>query len=134
MARGKRNGVKSKLLEAMLGNTSWLVSHAMALNEEGRAQEAETEWLRAGQHEEQVACLLEAEGHDTEAGVHHVSAASCYARVHDYVRAVTLLRSALSFTLRQAYRREVEKLLDEWRPKARKQLRRHAREKLATTP
>src|SRR6516162_1228241 len=117
MARSKRNGTKSKLLEGMLGNTSWLVSHAMALTEEGRGKEAETEWLRAGQREEQVACLLEAEGHDTEAAVHHVSAASCYARVHDYVRAVGLLRSALSFALRQAYRRDVQKLLEEWLPK-----------------
>src|SRR5688500_11809622 len=105
MPRAK-NGTKSKLLEEMLSRTSWLVSHAMTLTDQGRDQEAETEWLRAAEREVEVACLLQAEGHEMEAAVHHVGAASCYARVLRYVHAVALLRSALSFSLRTAYRRE----------------------------
>jgi hypothetical protein len=131
MARGI-NATKSKLLEDMLSKTSWLVSHAMALTDQGSSEEAGSEWLRAAIHEEQVACLLEAEGHDLEAAVHHVSAASCYVRVERYVRAVALLRSALSFPLRPAYRREVEKMLQSLLPKAKQQLRRQARKEPAT--
>ena len=130
MARGK-NGTKSKWLDDMLGKTSWLVSHAMALTPTGKSEEAAAAWLRAAEREEQAACLLEAEGHELEAAVHHVSAASCYVRVEHYVHAVALLRSALSFALRPAYRREVEKLLQDWLPKAQRQLRRQARNELA---
>ena len=130
MARG-RIGTKSKLLEEMLSKTSWLVSHAMALADQGRTKEAAAEWLRAARREEQVACLLEAEGHDLEAAVHHVSAASCYARADHYVHAVAPLRSALSFPLRPTYRREIEKLLQDWLPKAKRQLRRQAHKKPA---
>jgi hypothetical protein len=115
MARGI-NGTKSKLLEDMLSKTSWLVSHALALTEQGSSEEAGAEWLPAAHDEEQVACLLAAEGHDLEAAVHHVSAASCYVRVEQYAHAVTQVRSALSFPLRPAYRREVEKLLQSWLP------------------
>jgi len=131
MARGK-NGAKSKLLEDMLSNTSWLVSHAMALTDQGGAEEAHAAWLSAAEGEEQVACLLEAESHAIEAAAHHVSAASCYARVEHYVQAVALLRSALSFSLRPAYRRDVERLLQQCLPKARSKLRRQARQRAAS--
>jgi hypothetical protein len=132
MARGK-NGTKPKWLEEMLSKTSWHVSHAMALSDQGRSAEAVKEWLRAAYREEQVACLLEAENHDLEAAVHHVSAASCYARAKVFVHAVGNLRSALSFSLRKAYRAEVEKLLRAWLPKAKKQLRRQEKKVPATS-
>ncbi len=118
---------KSKLLEAMLSKTSWQVSHAIAMLDQGQREEAQAELLRAAASEEQVACLLEAEGHDIEAAAHHVSASSCYAQAKHYVQAVALLRSALSFSLTASYRREIEGLLRDWLPKAQKQLRRQAR-------
>jgi hypothetical protein len=45
-----------------------------------------------------------------EAAIHRVSAASCCERVGQYTRAVTLLRAALSATLRDDYRARVERL------------------------
>jgi hypothetical protein len=124
---GTKNGVKKKLLDTLLEEASGRILHAMALS----VTEAETEWLRAAVGEEELACLLEAEGRDREAAVHYVSAGSCYARVRQFVRAVALLRSALSFSLRDVYRREIEKLLKDWLPKAKKQLRGRARKQAA---
>jgi hypothetical protein len=131
--RGK-NGTPSKLLEDMLRESSWHVSHALALSEQGRSEEARTAWLAAAEREERVACLLEAEGHEVETAVHYVSAASCLARVADYVHAVALVRCALSFALRPAYQREVEKLLQGWLSKAKQQLRRQESKRPARVP
>jgi hypothetical protein len=99
------------VLETMLGEASWLVSHAEALTAYDRQDEAATEWARAARCEEQVACLLDAAGREQEAGVHRVSAASCSEQAGQYARAVTLLRAALSAPLQKDYQRQVEQLL-----------------------
>ncbi|MBI1831299.1 MAG: hypothetical protein HYR84_07615 [Planctomycetes bacterium] len=87
--------------------------------------------MRAALCEKEVACLLEAEGEDLEAAIHYVSAASCYARAQQYADAIPLLRAALSFTLRDSHRKEVEALLKEWLPKAKRDLRKQARKQPA---
>jgi tetratricopeptide (TPR) repeat protein len=102
---------KSKSLEELQRKTSWTVSHAIALKAVGPKEEAEAEWLRAAELEEDTAFQLEAEGFVLEAAVHRVSAASCYSQVKEYPRAITLLRAALSIELRHVYRASVEKLL-----------------------
>jgi hypothetical protein len=99
------------LLEHMLNEASWLLSHAEALTDYGRAQEAAAELERAAQCEEEVACLLDAAGQEREAAIHRVSGASCRERVGEHVRAVTLLRAALSAPLTEEHRARVEKLL-----------------------
>lgn len=58
-----------------------------------------------------MACFLDAAGREQEAVVHRVSAASCYEQLEQYVRAVTLLRAALSVSLPDDYRRRVEQQL-----------------------
>jgi hypothetical protein len=84
----------------MLGEASWLLSHAPALADYGRSEEAAGELARAASCEEQVACLLEADGQELEAAIHRVSAAACYGKLGQSTRAVTLLRAALSADLR----------------------------------
>src|SRR5574341_2584176 len=81
-------------LDELLGEASWLISHAEALADYGRQEEARAELARAAHCEEQVASVLDAARREQEAGVHRISAASCYERIGQYVRAVTLLRAA----------------------------------------
>src|SRR5262249_16946383 len=99
------------LLEELLGEASWLLSHAEALGDYGRTEEAQTELGRAASCEEQVASLLDAAGREREAVVHRVSAASCREELGQYGRAITLLRAALSQPLPEAYRAAVEQQL-----------------------
>jgi hypothetical protein len=93
----------SLLLDQMLDEASWLLSHAEALASYGRRDDAHAEFARAAICEEQVACLLEADGQDREAAIHRASAAACHETVGQYVRAVTLLRAALSSELPEEY-------------------------------
>jgi len=95
----------------MLGEASWLLSHAEALADYGRQEEASAELARAARCEEQVAGGLDAAGREQEAVVHRVSAASCYEQLGEYARAVTLLRAALSVPLTDDYRGKVEQQL-----------------------
>jgi hypothetical protein len=113
-------------LDTMLGEASWLLSHAQALADYGRKEEAATELVRAARCAEQVACWLDVTGRVQEAVVHRVSAASCYEQLGEYVRAVTLLRAALSAPLMDDYRRTVEQQLARCLTQAPKELRRAA--------
>jgi hypothetical protein len=111
----------------MLGEASWLLSHAQALADYGRQGEAATEWARAASCEEQVACLLDADGQELEAAIHRVSSASCWQKLGQYVRAITLLRAALSGPLHGDYRAEVERTLAHCLAPAQKELKRIAK-------
>jgi hypothetical protein len=99
------------LIDQMLGEASWLLSHAQALRAYGRQEEAAAEWVRAAGCEEQVACLLDADGQENEAAIHRVSAASCFEQLGQYARAVTLLRAALTAPLSEDYRARVQQQL-----------------------
>jgi tetratricopeptide (TPR) repeat protein len=99
-------------LDKMLGEASWLLSHAEALADYGREDEAANELARAAKCEEEVACGLDAAKREPEAAVHRVSAASCYQQLGEYARAVTLLRAALSASLPAPYRQRVEEQLN----------------------
>ena len=100
-----------KELEKLLGEASWLLSHAQALADYGRQREAATEWARAANCEEEAACLLDAAGREDEAVVHRVSAASCREHLGEYARSVTLLRAALSGHLTGDYERSIQRQL-----------------------
>jgi hypothetical protein len=112
------------LIDQMLGEASWLLSHAQALGDYGRQEEAAAELARAATCEEQVACLLEADGQEREAAIHRVSAASCHERLGQYARAVTLLRAALAADFPDDYRARVEQQRVRCLDQARKELRR----------
>lgn len=99
------------LIDHMLGEASWLLSHAQALTDYGRQEEAAAEWARAAACEEQASCLLDADGQEREAAIHRVSAASCCEKLGQYARAVTLLRAAHPAPLPDDYRVQVEQQL-----------------------
>ncbi|MDQ3815496.1 MAG: hypothetical protein M3347_16385 [Armatimonadota bacterium] len=113
-----------EVLDKMRGEASWLLSHAEALSDYGRAEEAAAEWAQAANCEEQVACLLDAAGRESEAVTHRVSAASCYEQLGQNARAVTLLRAALSTWLPDDYRRRIEQRLAHCLAPTRRELRR----------
>jgi tetratricopeptide (TPR) repeat protein len=122
--------LSASALDKMLGEASWLLSHAEALADYGRQEEAAAELARAASHEEQVAYWLDAAGREPEAVVHRVSAASCYEQLGQPARAVTLLRAALSATLPEDYRRRVDQQLVRCLAQAHKGLRRRPRRKV----
>jgi hypothetical protein len=130
-----KNKPAASLIDDMLGEASWLISHAQALGDYGRTEDEKVEWARAASCEEEVACLLDAAGRDLEAAIHRVSAGSCHARIGHYNQAVTLLRAALSAKLRDAFRAQVEKLLTSYLAEASKELqrtRKRVKRKMAT--
>jgi tetratricopeptide (TPR) repeat protein len=94
----------SAVVENMLDEASWLLSHAQALTDYGRSEEARAELARAAACEEQLASLLEADAQELDAAIHRVSAASCHEKLGQYGRAVTLLRAALSAELPDEFR------------------------------
>jgi len=96
------------LTERMLDEASWLLSHAQALTDYGRTNEAAAELARAASCEEQVAGLLDADGQEHEAAIHRVSAASCFEKLGQYARAATLLRAAISAKLPGDHRARLE--------------------------
>jgi tetratricopeptide (TPR) repeat protein len=104
--------LSASALDKMLGEASWLLSHAEALADYGRTEEAAAELARAASCEEQVAYWLDAAGREEEAVTHRVSAASCYEQLGQHARAVSLLRAALSATIPNDYRLRVEQQLD----------------------
>jgi hypothetical protein len=114
------------LIDQMIGEASWLLSHAQALGDYGRQEEAAVELARAASCAEQVACLLDANGQQLEAAIHRVSAASADEKLGQYARAVTLLRAALSATLPADFRAQVEQHLGRCLAQAHKQLHRKA--------
>lgn len=103
---GKSAG--SGLIEKMSGEASWLLSHAQALADYNRKDEADAELARAARCEEALACLLEADGQLEEAAIHRVSAATCFEKLGRYARSVTLLHAALSAPLRDVFRGRIE--------------------------
>jgi hypothetical protein len=120
----------ASLIEWMLDEASWLLSHAQALGDYGRQEEQAAELVRAACCEEQVACLLDADGQELEAAIHRVSAASCCEKLGQFVRAVTLLRAALSGPLHDDYRARVAQLLARCLAGAQKELSRAAKRKV----
>jgi len=106
---GRPKGKPSlSVTEQVLDEASWLLSHAQALADYGRQNEADAELARAASCEEQVAGLLDADGQEHEAAIHRVSAASCFEKLGQYARAATLLRAAISAKLPGDHRARLE--------------------------
>ena len=110
MAHAKSPKPESQL-EQVLGEASWLLSHAEALADYGRAEEAAAELARAASCAEQAAFLLDAAGREQEAAAQRVSAASCYESLGQPARAMTLLRAALLTELPEDYRSRLKQQL-----------------------
>jgi hypothetical protein len=90
---------------------SAVLSKALAFAELGLPETAGPLWATAAAYEERLAPLLEGLGHEREAAVHRISAASCYHKAGDLTRAANLYRAALGGPLRTTTRREVSQML-----------------------
>src|SRR5438128_1721583 len=114
----------SSLLDRLSDEVSWQISHAQALDDYGRREEAAAERARAAGGAEQLACLLEADGQEREAAIHRVTAATLYEKLGQHVRAVTLLRAALSSAVPEDYRARIDQQRRRCLAQAQKLLRR----------
>jgi hypothetical protein len=122
-----RNGTGTNQLDAMIQESSKQIMQALRFAR-GEASYKEN-WLRAAECEEQVAYRLELDGCDLDTAIHRFSAASCYAKAEQYAEAITLARSALSFSLRDAHRSEIVSYVKKWLAIGKKKLRNKGRKK-----
>ena len=90
---------------------SHILSKAHVFSEVGMLETAQPLWMSAAAYEESIAPLLDSLGRELEAAVHRVSAASCYQKAGDLIRAVNLYHAALAGPLRDDTRQEVDKML-----------------------
>jgi hypothetical protein len=106
-------GLYPSPVQDRIAEKSAVLSKAQAFADLGMGDLARTLWASAAGHEERLAPLLEALGHDLEAAVHRISAAGCYRRAGDLTAAVNLYRGALSGPLLEHTRQEVQQQLAE---------------------
>ena len=106
-------GLYPPLVQDLIAEKSAVLSKAQAFAEMGMGDMARTLWSSAAGHEERLAPLLEALGHDLEAAVHRISAAGCYRRAGDLAAAVNLFRGALAGPLLEHTRKQVQQQLAE---------------------
>lgn len=95
-------------LQDLLAEKSRLLSQAQAFDTMGLLETAKPLWLSAAAYEERVAPLMESVGRATEAALHRVSAASCYAKAGYLSQAINLCRAALAGPLPADVQQDVE--------------------------
>jgi hypothetical protein len=108
-----KSELSSRAVEQLMAAKSAVLSKAQALATMGLVETAQPLWASAASYEERIASLLDALGHDREAAVHRISAASCYEKAGDPSRATNLYRAALAGPLRPSTRKDVEAMLAE---------------------
>ena len=101
----------TKVIKDLMGEKSHILSKAHALSEIGMLETVQPLWMAAAAYEESIAPLLDGLGRELEAAVHRISAASCYQKAGDLIRAVNLYRATLAGPLRDDTRQEVDKML-----------------------
>jgi hypothetical protein len=101
----------SKYLEDLIAEKSHVLSKARAFADMGLEETAQPLWATAGSYEERIAPLLDGIGRDDEAGIHRISAASCFEKSGDFSRAANLYRAALGGPLPGPARTDVERML-----------------------
>jgi hypothetical protein len=102
-------------LQALTRQKSGRLLQARFLEAVGRAEEAAALYKEAAQDEEKIAAQLKKSGHEVEAAVNLVSAASCWRKANHQVRAIRLLDKVLATQgIPGALRREAETLRQEW--------------------
>ena len=101
----------TKVIKDLMGEKTHILSKAHALSEVGMLESVQPLWMSAAAYEEAIAPLLDGLGRELEAAIHRISAASCYQKAGDLIRAVNLYRAALAGPLRDDTRQEVDKML-----------------------
>ncbi len=103
--------VHTKQLKQLMAEKSRLLSKAEAFEQMGLGETAQPLWATAANCEEHIAPRLDVLGRDLEAALHRVSAAGCYERSGDVVRAANLYRAALAGPLSSDAKTDVQKKL-----------------------
>ena len=98
-------------LKDLLANKSRILSQAQVFEDMGMTETAQPLWLAAASCEERLAPLMESAGHASEAALHRLSAASCYAKAGHLSQAVNFCRAALSGPLPAPTQQEVEAMV-----------------------
>jgi hypothetical protein len=80
----------------------------------GMTETAQPLWLAAASCEAQLAPLMENAGHASEAALHRLSAASCYAKAGHLSQAINFCRAALSGPLPASTRQEIETMVKQY--------------------
>ena len=101
----------TKVIKDLMGEKSHILSKAHVFSEVGMLETAQPLWMSAAAYEESIAPLLDSLGRELEAAVHRVSAALCYQKAGDLIRAVNLYHAALAGPLRDDTRQEIDKML-----------------------
>jgi hypothetical protein len=101
-------------LKELLANKSRILSQAQVFEDMGMRETAQPLWLAAASCEEQLAPLMENARHASEAALHRLSAASCYAKAGHLSQAVNLCRAALSGPLPASTQQEVETMVKQY--------------------
>jgi len=87
MPKAKR---KLALVEQLMAEASAILSKAQAFATMEMGQTAQPLWTSAASLQERIAPLLDANGESREAAVYRMSAASCYEKAGDLIRAANL--------------------------------------------
>ena len=101
-------------LKELLANKSRILSQAQVFEDMGMTETAQPLWLAAASCEEQLAPLMENAGHASEAALHRLSAASCYAKAGHLSQVINFCRAALSGPLPTSTRQEVETMVQQY--------------------
>ena len=100
-------------VDQLMAEKSGALTKAQAFATMGLHETAQPLWIAAAGFEERIASILDANGKLQEAGVHRISAASCYQKAGDPSKTTNLFRAALAGPLRDVNRKEVEAMLAE---------------------
>lgn len=98
-------------LKDLLAEKSRILSQAQVFEAMSMTETAKPLWLSAASYEERLAPLMESVGHASEAAIHRISAASCYAHAGHFSQAINLCRAALAGPLPEHTQQEVETMV-----------------------
>lgn len=115
----------AEVVKELMGKKSYLLSKAQALFDIGMIETAQPLFLSVAGYEERIAVLLDTDGHELEAAIHRISAASCYAKADQLSHAVNLYRAALAGPLQSRTRADVLHLLRDCLNRFAQQLSQH---------
>ena len=100
MAKAKAKPYPPSLLELMASKTAILMKARGTLADLGMTATAQPVWTAAATYEERIAPLLDLLGRNLEAAASRISAASCYQKGGDLIRAANQYQAAIAAPLR----------------------------------
>jgi hypothetical protein len=101
----------TKQLKKLMAAKSGILSKAEVFEQIGLGETAQPLWVAAAKYEERIAPLLEVLGRDSEATLHRISAAACFEKSGDPMRAANLYRVALAGPISDNVRADIQKRL-----------------------